>query len=70
MAIKKLPMPAARKLANLSQKDMADICDVSESTIANWEKFKTEPTIAQAYMFAEACGLDIDDVLFLPEVTV
>ena len=70
MAIRKLPMPVARKLANLSQKEMADYCNVSESTIANWEKFKTEPTIAQAYKFAEACGLALDEVIFLPEVTV
>lgn len=70
MAISKLPMQVARKMANLSQKDMADVCEVSESTIANWEKFKTEPTVAQAYKFANACGLDIDEVVFLPEVTV
>lgn len=63
-------MPVARKLANLSQKEAADICGVSESTFANWEKFKTEPTVSQAYDFAHACGLDIDDILFLPEVTV
>lgn len=66
MAIDKLTMPAARKLKNLTQEDMAEICGVSESTILSWEKGKTEITVAKAKVFAEACGLHYDDVNFLP----
>lgn len=66
MAIDKLTMPAARKLKNLTQKDMAKICGVSESTILSWEKGKSDITFAKAQIFAEACGLHYDDVNFLP----
>ena len=70
MAIGKVTMPVARKLANLTQKRLAEICGVSECTVANWEKFKTEPTVSQAQTIANACGLDVDDIIFLPESTV
>jgi transcriptional regulator with XRE-family HTH domain len=70
MAVGKVPVPVARKLANLTQKALADICGVSESTVANWEKFKTEPTVSQAQTIANACGLALDDIIFLPENTV
>lgn len=70
MAIEKISLPAARKNANLTQKDLANYCGVSESTIANWEKFKSEPSISQAMKAAEACGLHYDDIIFLPKITV
>ena len=70
MSIEKLTMPAARKLKNLTQEDMANICDVSPSTVGNWEKGKTEISVAKAMLFAEACGLHYDDINFLPSVTV
>lgn len=66
MAIEKLTMPAARKLKNLTQGDLATACGVSESTIANWEKGKSDITVAKAMMFAKACGLHYDDINFLP----
>lgn len=70
MAVGKVPMAAARKIANLTQKEMGVICKVSESTVGNWEKFKTEPTVSQAQAYATACGLAYDDIIFLPEDTV
>lgn len=70
MAIEKITMPAARKNAGLTQKDIATACNVSESTVANWENFRTEPTVQQATLYAEACGLGIDDIIFLPRNTV
>lgn len=66
MAIKKIPLPAARKMANLTQKGLADLCGVSESTVLNWEKGRTEPTVSQALQVADACGLSIDDIIFCP----
>ncbi len=70
MAIEKVPLPVARKLANLTQKELGEICGVSESTVYNWEKFKTEPTVSQAKKIGEACGLNYDDIIFLPPTTV
>lgn len=70
MAIEKITLPAARKNAKLTQKNLASICKVSESTVSNWEKGKSEPTVSQAKIIADACGLCIDDIIFLPCVTV
>lgn len=70
MAINKITLPAARKMANLTQKNLADLCGVSESTVANWEKGKTEPTISQAQKVGEVCGVHYDDIIFLPRNTV
>ena len=65
MAIEKVTLPVARKIANLTQKELADACDVSESTISNWEKGKTEPTVSQAMKAAEVCGRRYDEIIFL-----
>lgn len=70
MAIEKITLPAARKMANLTQKELAFACGVSESTISNWEKGRTEPTVSQWKKAAEVCGLHYDDIIFLPSTTV
>lgn len=70
MALVKITLPAARKNANLSQKKLADICDVSESTVYNWERGTAEPTVTQAKMIAEATGVPLDCIIFLPKNTV
>lgn len=70
MAIDKISVPAARKNANLTQGDLAAICGVSVSTVGNWERYITEPTVSQAKKIAAAVGLCIDDISFLPETTV
>ena len=70
MAIEKITLPAARKNANLTQKDLAACCGVSESTVANWEKGRSEPTITQAMKIGEVCGIHYDNIIFLPKVTV
>lgn len=70
MALVKITLPAARKNANLSQKALATICGVSESTVYNWEIGKTEPTVTQAQMIAEATGIPLDCIVFLPKDTV
>lgn len=70
MAIEKITLPAARKLANMTQKDLATACNVSESTVSNWESGKSEPTINQAKKIGEVVGVFYDDIIFLPRVTV
>lgn len=64
MAIGKLSLPVARKLANLTQKELAEKCGVSESTILNWEKGKSYPNVKQAKFICEAVGLQYDDIFF------
>lgn len=70
MAIEKVTLAIARKIANLTQKELAKVCNVSESTVANWEKGKSEPTVGQALLISEVTGIPLDCIIFLPAVTV
>ena len=70
MAVEKITLPAARKMAGMSQKQLGDAIGVSESTIISWEKFRTEPTISQAKEIGKAVGVYYDDIIFLPRDTV
>lgn len=66
----KLTLPAARKNVNMTQKDLANACGVSESTVCSWEKGRTEPTVSQARKIGEAVGVHYDNIIFLPKTTV
>lgn len=68
--LEKITLPTARKLANLTQRQLAKLCNVSESTVINWEKGRTEPTVSQAMRIGEVVGIDYDDIIFLPQTTV
>ena len=70
MAIEKIDLPTARKRVRMTQKGLADACGVSVSTVSNWEKGKSEPTVSQARMIGKAVGLHYDDIIFLHQVTV
>ena len=70
MALVKVTLPAARKNANLSQKDLAKICGVSESTVYNWENGKSEPTVTQAKEISKATSIPLDCIIFLKSNTV
>ena len=66
----KITLAAARKNANMTQKDLAIACGVSESTVSNWEKGKSEPTVSQARKIGEVVGFHYDNIIFLTSVTV
>lgn len=70
MAIEKVTLPVARKIANLTQKGLASALGVSESTVINWEKGRSEPTIMQAQKISELTNIPIDCIIFLPSNTV
>ena len=70
MAIEKITLPAARKLAGLTQKELAKLCNVSETTVLNWEKGRSEPSVSQAKRIGEIVGIHYDDIIFLPSITV
>ena len=70
MAIEKITMIAARKLAGLTQQQMAQACGVSVGTVSRWEKGIKDPTITQAKRIGEVCGVHYDDIIFLPTVTI
>lgn len=68
--IAKVTLPVARKIANITQKKLAEYCGVSESTVSNWEKGRTEPTVSQAMLISKATGIPYDSIIFLPNNTV
>ena len=70
MAIEKVTLPVARKIANLTQKKLGLLVGVSESTVINWEKGRSEPTISQAKAIGEATGIPYDNIIFLTSNTV
>ena len=70
MAIEKITLVAARKMAGMTQRDLAQICGVSETTVSRWEKGLKDPTISQAKKIGEICGIHYDDIIFLPKITV
>lgn len=65
MIIEKISLPAARKIKGITQTQLAKECKVSVSTVSNWERGKTEPTVSQAKKIANVCGLKLDDIKFL-----
>ena len=72
MVLEKVTLPVARKIAGLTQKGLGDALNprVSESTVANWENGRSEPTISQAKQIGEAPGIPYDRIIFLRKVTV
>lgn len=70
MAIEKVTLPVARKIAGLTQKSLAFSLGVSESTVINWEKGRSEPTVTQAQEISKVIGIPLDCIIFLPSNTV
>ena len=70
MAIEKVTLPVARKIANMTQKELGFAVGVSESTVINWEEGRSEPTVIQAQKISELTGIPLDCIIFLPSNTV
>lgn len=62
----KISLEAARVNAGLTQKELANILGVSNSTVINWEKGNTEPSISQLKKISELSGIPMD-FIFIPE---
>ena len=70
MVYEKVTLPVARKIAGLTQIDLATALEVSESTVINWEKGRSEPTVTQAIQIAKVCNRPLDSIVFLPKSAV
>ena len=70
MVYEKVTLPVARKIAGMRQVDLAKAVNVSESTVINWEKGRSEPTVGQAVMIAEAVNRPLNSIIFLPDSAV
>lgn len=54
---------AARKKANLTQAQLAQLCGVATITIRQYEADKREPKLEQLWKIAGALGVRLDDLL-------
>ncbi len=70
MVYEKVTLSIARKIAGLTQIDLANALNVSENTVINWEKGRSEPTVIQALQIAEAVNRPLDSIIFLPKSAV
>ena len=70
MAIERVTLANARRIAGMTQAELAERLDLSVGTISSWETYKTEPTVSQAIKAAQAVGREYDEIIFLPENTV
>lgn len=57
-------LAAARVNANLTQKEFAKRCGVSESTVIAWESGKRLPNVKMLGVIEDAIGIPIDYVRF------
>lgn len=53
----------ARKLCNLTQRQVAENLGVVESCYANWEQGRTEPNIEMLRKLGEIFKINIDDLI-------
>lgn len=70
MVYEKVTLPVARKIAGITQVGLAAALNVSESTVVNWEKGRSEPTVTQAQQIAETVKRPLDSIIFLPKSAV
>ena len=61
----KISLEAVRVNAKMTQKEWAKLLGVSNSTVVNWEKGKTEPTLTQHRKMSEHSGIPMD-FIFVP----
>lgn len=60
----KITLAAARKNANMTQREAAAAIGVSRSTIQGWEAYTQWPNVLQLETICEVYGLSIDDLIF------
>lgn len=66
----KVSLAVARKIAGMTQKQLAAALGVTESTLLRWEKGRGEPSIGQALQISELVGIPLDSIIFLTPTTV
>ena len=58
-----------RRAKNISQEEMAKACGIHINTYRRWEENPTEIRICYADKMAERLGVNISDIIFLPNDT-
>ncbi len=62
----KISLEAVRVNAKMTQKEWAERLEVSNTTVVNWEKGKTEPSLSQLRKMSELSGVPMD-FIFVPD---
>lgn len=62
----KISLEAVRVNAKMTQKEWAEMLEVSNTTVVNWEKGKTEPSLSQLRKMSELSGVPMD-FIFVPD---
>jgi len=62
----RISLAAARVNAGMTQEDAAKEMHVSKTTIVNWEKGNTEPTVSQSRNLSKLYNMPLE-YIFLPE---
>ena len=62
----KITLEAVRINAKKTQKEWAELLGVTSSTVVNWEKGNTEPTLSQIRKMSELSGIPMD-FIFVPD---
>lgn len=47
----------------ISQSELAEVFNVSESMIVNWENFKSRPSLEDLIFYSELCQIELYDVV-------
>lgn len=56
----RISLEACRVNAKLTQKQMAEILGVNQTTVLSWEKGKTEPSLSQLRTISQLSGIPMD----------
>lgn len=65
----KISLEAVRVNAKMTQKQWAEALGVSNTTIVNWEKGNTEPSISQLREMSKISGVPMD-FIFVPDKSI
>ena len=62
----RISLEAVRVNAKKTQKEWAELLGVSNTTVVNWEKGITEPSLSQLRKMSELSGVPMD-FIFVPD---
>lgn len=62
----KLTLREWRRLKEVSQEEMAKVCDVHVNTYRTWEEKPSMIKLTDARIIAEKLEISLDDIIFMP----
>ena len=65
-----LTMKAARINAGYTQKNAAELLNISKGTLSSYENYRTIPDIRTSEKMAKLYDLSVDNIIFYKEITL